>query len=177
MTTRAIALEAGIAVGTLYDYFPNRQAWLSGYVRMQLERIPEGLHRELVPVPEITWRERMRRLIRICCADDVARGAPFFDVSLFELETQISETWHQRRVFDALSAQRREAIAASADLLPQPSPEVVDALFTAVWGGRRYSVIAQFKPERIESGLVQMEILCCRCLASDHTERCLGPMA
>ncbi|MAB24373.1 MAG: TetR family transcriptional regulator, partial [Pseudomonadales bacterium] len=26
LTTRAIALEAGVAVGTLYDYFPSKQA-------------------------------------------------------------------------------------------------------------------------------------------------------
>lgn len=164
VTTRAVALEAGIAVGTLYDYFPNREALLSGYVRMQLERMLERLEREVVAAADVAWQERVRRLIRICCAEDAAREAPFFDAGLFQLEMQIAEPWHQLRVFDELSAKWREALAACPDLPHQPSPETVDALFTAVWGGRRYSITAQFEPARVESWLRQMEGLCCRCL-------------
>jgi len=36
-TTRAVALEAGCSVGTLYEYFPNKEALLSGYVRHTIE--------------------------------------------------------------------------------------------------------------------------------------------
>lgn len=32
LTTREVALEAGFAVGTLYDYFPSKEALLSGYI-------------------------------------------------------------------------------------------------------------------------------------------------
>ena len=32
LTTRNVALETGISVGTLYDYFPSKTALLSGYV-------------------------------------------------------------------------------------------------------------------------------------------------
>lgn len=170
VTTRAVALEAGIAVGTLYDYFPNREALLSGYVRMQLERMLELLDRDVVGASDVTWQERVRRLIRICCAEDAAREVPFFDAGLFQLEMQISEPWHQLRVFDELSAKWREAIAACPDLPYQPSPETVDALFTAVWGGRRYSITAQFEPARIEIWLRQMEVLCCRCLTFEAAE-------
>jgi AcrR family transcriptional regulator len=38
VTTRNISLETGYAVGTLYEYFPNREALLSGYVRYAIER-------------------------------------------------------------------------------------------------------------------------------------------
>ena len=39
LTTRAVALEAGIAVGTLYDYFPSKTALQSGYVRHCIEHL------------------------------------------------------------------------------------------------------------------------------------------
>lgn len=39
LTTRAVALEAGVAIGTLYDYFPSKEALLSGYVRHCLEHL------------------------------------------------------------------------------------------------------------------------------------------
>lgn len=157
----------------MYDYYPNREALLSSYVRMQLERMLERLGQDVVAAPDVAWQERVRRLIRICCEEDAARGAPFFDAGLFQLEMQISEPWHQRRGFDERSAKWREAIAACPDLPHQPSPETVDALFTAVWGGRRYCITAQFEPVRIESWLRQMEVLC-YCLALDAVEPCLG---
>src|SRR3954469_20972456 len=37
VTTRAVALEAGISVGALYEYFPSKEALLSGYVRHYIE--------------------------------------------------------------------------------------------------------------------------------------------
>lgn len=43
LTTRAIALEAGVAVGTLYDYFPSKHALHSGYVRHCIEALLERI--------------------------------------------------------------------------------------------------------------------------------------
>ena len=48
LTTRNVALETGIAVGTLYDYFPNKTALLSGYVRHCIEALLAAIDREAV---------------------------------------------------------------------------------------------------------------------------------
>ena len=48
VTTRAVALETGVAVGTLYDHFPSKEALLSGYVRHQLDLLLQRLEREVV---------------------------------------------------------------------------------------------------------------------------------
>ncbi|WP_230626125.1 TetR/AcrR family transcriptional regulator [Cupriavidus necator] len=39
VTTRAVALEAGFSVGTLYEYFPSKEALVSGYVRHTVETL------------------------------------------------------------------------------------------------------------------------------------------
>jgi AcrR family transcriptional regulator len=39
LTTRSVALEAGVAIGTLYDYFPSKEALLSGYIRHCLDAL------------------------------------------------------------------------------------------------------------------------------------------
>ena len=46
VTTRAVALETGVSVGALYEYFPNRQALLSGYVRHGIESLIAALRSE-----------------------------------------------------------------------------------------------------------------------------------
>src|SRR5471030_1801070 len=48
LTTRAVALESGFAVGTLYDYFPSKEALLSGYVRMCVETLLRQLDEHVI---------------------------------------------------------------------------------------------------------------------------------
>ncbi|MOA50095.1 hypothetical protein D3C78_1730700 [compost metagenome] len=52
-------------------------------------------------------------------------------------------------------------MAACADLPRQPRPESIDALFVAVWGGRRYGLTAQLSTRQVEGWLLEMEELCC----------------
>src|SRR6188474_3749569 len=54
LTTRAVALETGISVGTLYEYFPNKLALLSGYVRHSVEVLVEAVDREAVQPAELS---------------------------------------------------------------------------------------------------------------------------
>ena len=52
VSMRALAEETGYAVGTLYEYFPNRDALLSGYVRHAIEARLE-LAREQACIPDL----------------------------------------------------------------------------------------------------------------------------
>src|SRR5687768_6269239 len=58
LTTRGVALETGISVGTLYEYFPNKQALLSGYVRHSIERLVAALERRPMT---------MQQAVRLLC--------------------------------------------------------------------------------------------------------------
>jgi AcrR family transcriptional regulator len=43
-----VAAEAGYAVGTLYDYFPDKRALFSGYVRYTLDDMLSRIDREVI---------------------------------------------------------------------------------------------------------------------------------
>ncbi|MDH4580860.1 TetR/AcrR family transcriptional regulator [Pseudomonas sp. BN415] len=161
VTTRAVALETGVAVGTLYDYFPSKEALLSGYIRHQVERLMQRLEREVVLATGLDWQTRVRRLVRLSCGQVDEQARPFFDAELLELERAIAEPWHHQRVYQELACKWREAVAACADLPRQPRPESIDALFIAVWGGRRYGLTAQLSGQQVEAWLLEMEELCC----------------
>ena len=142
VTTRAVALETGIAVGTLYDYFPDKEALLSGYVRHCIEALLARLDADVIVPADIGWRERVQRLVRITC-DTRLEGLPAFDHQMLMLEHRVAEPKHHRRVYDELADRWLEAFAACTDLKPQPSPATVHALLTAAWGGRRYRLLVQ----------------------------------
>lgn len=142
VTTRAVALETGIAVGTLYDYFPDKEALLSGYVRHCIEALLARIDTEVVAPPDIDGHERVKRLVRITC-DTQLEGLPAFDHEMLMLEHRVAEPKHHRRVYDELAERWLQAFAACKDLQPQPAPATVHALLTAAWGGRRYRLLVQ----------------------------------
>jgi len=152
VTTRAVALETGIAVGTLYDYFPDKEALLSGYVRHCIEALLARLDAEAIAPAGIDWPERVKRLVRITC-DTRLDGLPAFDHEMLMLEHRVAEPKHHRRVYDELAGRWLQAFAACKDLEPPPSPTTVHALLTAAWGGRRYRLLV--RPEAVDDEWVR----------------------
>ncbi len=135
VTTRAVALETGIAVGTLYDYFPDKEALLSGYVRHCVEALLARLDADVVapPAAALAARERIARLVRITC-DSRLDGLPAFDHGMLLLEHRVAEPEHHLRVYDELATRWLQAFAA-CELPDPPTDATVHALSTAAWGG------------------------------------------
>lgn len=165
LTTREVALEAGVAIGTLYDYFPSKEALLSGYIRHQLDALLRHLDESVVKANDLDWPTRIKRLIYMTCNPFDARQ-PLFNHAVSLIEHQIAEPKHHRRVFDELSRKWREAFAACADLPVQPSQATIDAWVIMAWGGRRYCVTAQPAAAQTAAWLSEMETLICGRLAN-----------
>lgn len=146
LTTRAVALETGVSVGTLYDYFPNKQAMLSGYVRHCIESLVAALAQRPITI---------ERVVRLIC-DPVGEGMPTFDAEMLELEHEIAEPKHHRRAYDELLAAWHRALGAAGC---HADPARIEALFVAAWGGRRYMLLVQ-PPLAAQAWVEQMQDIC-----------------
>jgi AcrR family transcriptional regulator len=161
VNTRAVALEAGVSTGTLYEYFPNREALLSGYVRHCIEATLAALDVQVVASSR-PWRERMRSLVLLTCGADAS--LPYFDAAMFKLEQGFAEPKHHRRAYEELAGRWRDALAACTDL-PRPVSEAdAEALFVALWGGRRY--LLMLDSADISDWAERMTRLTCAALSS-----------
>lgn len=159
LTTRAVALETGISVGTLYDYFPNKLALLSGYVRHSMDALLAAIQQQAVDPPGLHWEERLHQLVRLACGVD-APELPWFAPEMLLLEAQIAEPKHHRRVHDELAAAWGRVFAACSDLPQPPSPQTLQALHLAVWGGRRYALLVGLNTQEALDWATEMERLC-----------------
>lgn len=139
-TTRAIAEESGYAVGTLYEYFPNRTALFSGYVRHYLEDLCQRLRQADTAQEGLPWRQRLPRLVAISLDQD--GQAPYFDAGMLAMENQIADTGHHRRAFQLLCAVW-EALLAGWEDLETPDQARVETLVTVLWGARRYAMLLE----------------------------------
>lgn len=154
VTTRAVALEAGFAVGTLYEYFPSKQALLSGYVRHSIEELLARIDEQAIAPSELDWRERLARLLRL----SGEAMQPLYGFEMAVLEAQIAEPKHHLRAYQELLEKWQQVFAACRDLVP-PSAARIEALFLMVWGGRRYAALAQLDEARLRIWLDEVEAL------------------
>lgn len=151
LTTRAVALETGVSVGTLYEYFPNKQAMLSGYVRHCIESLVAALAQRPITI---------ERVVRLIC-DPAGERMPTFDAQMLDLEHEIAEPKHHRRAYDELLAAWHSALAAAGC---HADPARIEALFVAAWGGRRYMLLVQ-PPLAAQAWVAQMQHVCAASLA------------
>lgn len=141
VTTRAIAEETGFAVGTIYLYFPNTTALLSGYVRHCIEWDIQRVRAKDQLLCDAAWPERLFELVKIASGADPE--APYLDRTMLLQEGQIALETHHRRAFEKLSDTWIEIVSGWPDLDNPPTPEAIRTLFTMVWGARRYRLLAQ----------------------------------
>lgn len=158
LTTRKVALETGIAVGTLYDYFPSKEALHSGYVRHCIEQMLEQIEERVIAPEELTWQQRIQGLIRHLAGLESDRT--WFSPDMMQLEHMVADLRHQQRAYDELLGIWHRLLAVCHDLTPIPAPETVEALHLATWGGRRYALQVSLDKTRMESWAGQMERLC-----------------
>jgi AcrR family transcriptional regulator len=166
VSTRAVALETGVAIGTLYDYFPNKAALLSGYVRHCMEQLLLAIEEQAVKPPALTAEQRLRTLVRLACGADTPE-LPWFDAGMLALEAGIAEGKHHRRVHEELLAAWMRVFDACTGLPQPPSPDEIQAMHLAVWGGRRYGLLIGLGDTENKEWARQMEKLCLASLKAE----------
>jgi AcrR family transcriptional regulator len=127
LTTRAVALETGISVGTLYEYFPNKQALLSGYVRQGMDALLAAIDKQVVQADDAPWQERLHHLLRLTHGV----GAPelqYYDPRCSPSSIR-SPSKHHRRVHDELLAAWSRGAERLRRLAHPPSARTVHTLF------------------------------------------------
>jgi len=138
VSMRSLAAEAGYAVGTLYEYFPNREAMLSGYYRHCLDSLSERLREhDAASGDGALWQARLRGLVSVTL--DEVRKAPYFDAEMLLLESTIADAAQHRKAFALCNAW--QALLASWPDLPALERTTVELLVTTLWGARRYGIL------------------------------------
>lgn len=65
LTTNAVAEQAGVSIGSLYQYFPNKEALVASLIEHHIELINADLFRELTRVAQLPLGEAVRAVIEL----------------------------------------------------------------------------------------------------------------
>ena len=73
LTTNAVAARAGVSIGTLYQYFPDKHALLDALVQRELGTLADEVTAAMQELPA-TGGERVRRIVRAVVGAYGGRG-------------------------------------------------------------------------------------------------------
>jgi AcrR family transcriptional regulator len=65
LTTNAVASAAGISIGSLYQYFPNKEALVAALIELHIERVNAAMLAELTRVATLPAAEAARCVIEL----------------------------------------------------------------------------------------------------------------
>jgi AcrR family transcriptional regulator len=108
-TTNRVAETAGISIGSLYQYFPNRDALIAAVIDRYLDRYMRDVEKDFAEFPDLSPEEGIEKVIRRM-ASGYMKNRKLFAV-LFDHTPRVQRTkniLHSRRrgaelVFNALS--------------------------------------------------------------------------
>ena len=112
-TTNKIAERAGVSVGTIYEYFSNKEEIFDGLIRRELATLVAAIQGQELD-PDSTVDEKLARVVV------AAMGAMQYGPELFRALEQVPGATFRRHLADA----RRLVVAFVRELLEEHSQEL-----------------------------------------------------
>ena len=122
LTTTRVAERAGVSVGTLYQYYPNKQALLLGVLAEHLERVAQAVEAACLAVRGHAAGEAVARVVEAFLAaklEDVAASS-----GLYAVATEM----HGEAIVRRMTKRMRDALAALLRTLAEVEEERVETM-------------------------------------------------
>ena len=129
LTTNIVAARAGVSVGSVYQYFPNKQAIVHALMKREVAKA-QAQRPRILDDPKCPLETRVRALIDWRC--DLRLREPILQDELHKLASQLLSD-QERKQFDAVRRERTiSGIGAWLADQPNRNPDEVGAIVDAV---------------------------------------------
>ena len=168
LTTTKVALRAGVSVGTLYQYYPNKSALLQAALRRHLDEVAKAI--------DLVCKEQKGRTLRQMAT---ALITAFLEAKMRDAKTSVAlysvgSDVDGARIAQQMGARSNKAIArmlatASDPLIPGPlipDPQLVASMLQATMFGVSRRMLESNDPEK-EFAALHRELIFVACAYLD----------
>ncbi len=165
LTTTRVALRAGVSVGTLYQYFPNKSSLLRAALKRHLDEVTEVVEQVCREQKGNTLREMATALVTVFLEAKMRDAKT--SVALYSVSSDVDGAKIARR----MGARVNKAIVEMLESAREPltkDPQLVASMLQSAMGGVSRRLLESDAPEEEFVGLRQELIF----FVSGYVEAC-----
>jgi AcrR family transcriptional regulator len=169
LTTTRVAERAGVSVGTLYQYYPNKQALLFAVLTSHLDKVASAVEAACVQARHKPLAEMIRMVVEAWVDAKMAH----IDVSLalYRSAPDIGGPALVKRVGQRLRKALEALLPTAPDLTSPPDKFAIEMMLAAMAGATRYVLEAGAAPAMTRNLRRHLVVLCQSYMAACHASR------
>lgn len=168
LTTTKVALRAGVSIGTLYQYFPNKSALLQSALKRHLEEVSEAVERVCREQQGNTLRNMATALITAFLKAKMKNAKA--SVALYSVSSDVDGA----KIVQQRGVRSNKAIVGMLAGACEPltkDPQLVASMLQGAMAGVSRTLLESGAPEKHFDAL-QRELICLVC---GYLEACSAP--
>jgi AcrR family transcriptional regulator len=168
-TIKDVAERAGVSVGTLYQYYPNKQSMLSAALADHLGTVAAAVEAAC----EQARHKRLSDMVRAVVEAFVDAKMERIDVSaaLYQFAADVGGPMLAKRVGQRSRKALEAMLQTASDVTSPPDKFAVEMMFAAMAGATRYVLEAGAPPAMIRALRQHLVVMCQSYMRAQHAPR------
>jgi AcrR family transcriptional regulator len=169
LTTTRVAERAGVSVGTLYQYYPNKEALLFAVLADHLDRVASAVEAGC----DRARHQPLAEMIRIVVEEFIDAKMARIDVSraLYQMAGHVDGSTPVKRLGQRSRKALEAVLRTAPDVSSPPDRFAVEMMFAAMAGTTRYVLESGAPPAMFRSLRQHLVVLCQSYMAAQHGPR------
>ena len=169
LTTTRVADRAGVSVGTLYQYYPNKRSLLYAVMEEHLDRVATAVESACEQARNKPLAEMIKQVVEIFVDTKMDRAD--ISVALYKIAADIGGPELVKRAGQRMRKAIEVMLQTAPDTKSAPEAFAIDTMLAAMSGTMRSMLEARPSPATVRKQREQLVLLCQSYMATATTQR------
>jgi AcrR family transcriptional regulator len=158
LTTTRVAQRAGVSVGTLYQYYPNKQSLLFAVLENHLTNVMATVEAACESACHKPLAEMIREMVEAFV--DAKMDRADISVALYQVAADVGGPALIKRINQRSRKTVEAMLETASDIKSPPDKFAIDIMLSAMAGAMRSLLEAGPSPARVRKAREQLVLLC-----------------